>query len=183
MTTFKADLTALIPNLRAFARSLCGDAVWADDLVQEAVMRAWANREKYEEGTNLKAWLFTILRNFFFNELRKKKRFRENNNADTAPENAVHESQLSSLHLKDLVRALGKLPPDQREALILTSVDGFSYDETAEICGCAVGTIKSRVARARRELEEQLGGADIGPSAMGAMASSGPDGKLIARGQ
>ena len=76
----------------------------------------------------------------------------------------------------------GKLPPDQREALILTSVDGFSYDEAADICGCAVGTIKSRVARARRELEAQLDGADIGPAAAGAMSSSGPDGKLVARG-
>jgi RNA polymerase sigma-70 factor (ECF subfamily) len=182
MSTFKSDLTSLLPNLRAFARSLCGDGVWADDLVQEAVMRAWANREKYQEGTNLKAWLFTILRNHFYNEIRKNKRYQDVGDGDSAPENAVHESQLNSLHLKDLVRELGKLPADQREALILTSVDGFSYDEAAIICGCAVGTIKSRVARARRELEAQLGGADIGPAAAGAMSSSGPDGKLVARG-
>ncbi len=182
MSTFKTDLMALMPNLRAFARSLCGDATWADDLVQEAIMRAWANRDKYEEGTNLKAWVFTILRNYFFNEVRKKKRYRETSSEETVPENAVHESQLNNLHLKDLVKELTKLPADQREALILTSVDGFSYDEAAEICGCAVGTIRSRVARARRELEEKLGGADIGPSAAGAMSSAGPDGQLLARG-
>lgn len=173
---FKAEMTALLPNLRAFARSLCGNADWADDLVQEAIMRAWANRTSYEPGTNMKAWLFTILRNYFFNEVRKKKRFVQMDQENNARETGMHESQPSRMHLRDLVRELGKLPADQREALILTSVDGFSYEEAAEICDCAVGTIKSRVARARRELETQLDGPEIGQAAAGAMSPSGPGG-------
>lgn len=176
---FRAELMALVPNLRGFARSLCGNADWTDDLVQETIMRAWANQKSFEPGTNMKAWLFTILRNYFFNELRKKKRVVEMQRENGALETGMHETQSSSLHLNDLVRELDRLRPDQREALILTAVDGFSYEEAAEISGCAVGTIKSRVARARRELEERLGGPEIGRAADGALSSAGPDGSLI----
>lgn len=161
MGSFKQDLVALLPNLRAFSRSLCGNSDWADDLVQEAVVRAWANRTSFQEGTNLKAWLFTILRNHFYSELRKKRRSLELQNEAAALEAGVRAEQPSKLHLNDLVRELGRLTADQREALILVSVNGFSYEEAAEICGCAVGTVKSRVARARRELEVRLGGAEV----------------------
>lgn len=160
MTTFKQELVELIPNLRAFSRSLCGNSDWADDLVQEAIMRAWAHQGSFEAGTNLKAWLFTILRNHFYSELRKKRRNRETQNDAAALEASVQATQPSKLHLNDLVRELARLSADQREALILVSVNGFSYEEAAEICGCAVGTVKSRVARARRELEARLGGPD-----------------------
>ncbi|NWG45908.1 MAG: sigma-70 family RNA polymerase sigma factor [Alphaproteobacteria bacterium] len=158
VAAFKAEMIALVPNLRAFARSLCGTPDWADDLVQETLTRAWANRDSFNQGTNMKAWLFTILRNFFFNELRKKKRIVELNRDGMEIEPGVHETQPSKLHLNDLARELAKLTADQREALMLVSVDGFSYEEAAAICGCAVGTIKSRVSRARRELEAKLGG-------------------------
>jgi RNA polymerase sigma-70 factor (ECF subfamily) len=161
MSSFKRDLVALLPNLRAFSRSLCGNSDWADDLVQEAVVRAWANRDSFEAGTNLKAWLFTILRNHFYSELRKKRRSLELQNEAAALEAGVRAEQPSKLHLNDLVRELGRLTADQREALVLVSVNGFSYEEAAEICGCAVGTVKSRVARARRELEARLGGAEV----------------------
>jgi RNA polymerase sigma-70 factor (ECF subfamily) len=161
MSSFKQDLVALLPNLRAFSRSLCGNSDWADDLVQEAVVRAWANRDSFEAGTNLKAWLFTILRNHFYSELRKKRRSLELQNEAAALEAGVRAEQPSKLHLNDLVRELGRLTADQREALVLVSVNGFSYEEAAEICGCAVGTVKSRVARARRELEARLGGAEV----------------------
>jgi RNA polymerase sigma-70 factor (ECF subfamily) len=165
MTDFKAELLPLMPNLRAFARSLCGDSDWADDLVQETILRAWASQATYEPGTNLKAWIFTILRNYFYNELRKRKRSVELHNDRAALEVGVNESQPANLHLQDLGRELQKLAPDQREALMLVSVEGCSYEEAARICDCAVGTVKSRVARARRELENKLGGADVGMTA------------------
>jgi len=165
MSDFKSELLPLLPNLRAFARSLCGNGDWADDLVQETVMRAWASQSTYQPGTNLKAWAFTILRNYFYNELRKRKRSVELHNDRAALEVGVNESQPTHLHLQDLQRELQKLAPDQREALLLVSVDGFSYEDAAQICGCAVGTVKSRVARARRQLEERLGGPEVGVTA------------------
>ncbi|MCP5433805.1 MAG: sigma-70 family RNA polymerase sigma factor [Alphaproteobacteria bacterium] len=171
--SFKDDMIALVPNLRAFARSLCGSADWADDLVQETVLRAWTHRARFEPGTNLKAWLFTILRNYFFNEVRKRRRQVDVGTDSGALEVGIRENQSTALHLNDLVRELAKLAPSQREALILIAVDGFSYEDAARICGCAVGTIKSRVARARRELEEKLGGPDIEPIAPVATASAG----------
>lgn len=176
---FKGELISLIPNLRAFARSLCGNPDWADDLVQETIMRAWTNQESFQPGTNMKAWLFTILRNHYFNELRKKKRLVDMQKGEVALESGVHESQPSHLHLADLARELDQLTPDQREALLLVAVDGFSYEEAAEICGCAVGTIKSRIARARRELEARLGGADMEPEAAGALTPAGPSGTFL----
>jgi RNA polymerase sigma-70 factor (ECF subfamily) len=162
MSSFKTDLIDLLPNLRAFARSLCGNPDWADDLVQEAIVRAWANQTSFQPGTNLKAWLFTILRNYFYNEIRKKKRSVELEGQDGTLQVGLNESQPAQLHLADLARELGKLSPEQREALILISVDGFSYEKAADICNCAVGTVKSRVARARKQLEARLGGPDIG---------------------
>lgn len=167
MIEFKQELLPLLPNLRAFARSLCGSSDWADDLVQETILRAWANRQSYQPGSNLKAWLFTILRNYFYNEVRKRRRSIELHNDQAALEVGVAEAQPTNLHLQDLARALEDLSQDQREALVLVSVDGFSYEEAARICACAIGTVKSRVARARRELESKLGGPDVGVSAGG----------------
>jgi RNA polymerase sigma-70 factor, ECF subfamily len=162
MVDFKSELLPLIPGLRAFARSLCGNSDAADDLVQESLLRAWASQESYQEGTNLKAWIFTILRNHFYNELRKRKRYVSMPNESAVLETVTGENQSAALHLQDLARELDRLPPDQRDALLLVSVEGFSYEECARICDCAVGTIKSRVARARRELEKRLEGADAG---------------------
>ncbi len=161
MTSFKDDLIALLPNLRAFARSLCGNPDWADDIVQETILRAWASQHAFEPGTNLKAWMFTILRHYFYNEVRKRRHSAEVRSADP-PQAIVDECQPLQLHLADLSRELNKLPAEQREALILTSVHGFSYEQVASICNCALGTAKSRVARARRALTERLGGPEIG---------------------
>jgi RNA polymerase sigma-70 factor, ECF subfamily len=151
------ELLRAIPNLRAFAMSLCGDASRADDLVQETLVKAWDNLASFQEGTNLKAWLFTILRNFFFSEHRKRRREVEDADGHLSAQLSVQPEQLGHMDFEDFRKALQKLPTDQREALILVGAEGFSYEEAAVISGCAVGTIKSRVNRARSRLSEDLG--------------------------
>lgn len=151
---FKAELAGLIPHLRAFARSLCGNATAADDLAQEAMLKAWKARESYQQGTNLKAWTFTILRNLFYSEKRRSWR-RQQLDPEVAEATLIaNDDPSSALDLLALRAGLTVLPEDQREALILVGAGGLSYEETAEICGCAVGTIKSRVSRARKALAE-----------------------------
>ncbi len=150
------DLVAAIPNMRAFAISLCGNRDRADDLVQEALVKAWNHLDSFEQGTNLKAWLFTILRNAYFSELRKTKREIADSEGQLAAKLSVPPEQQGHLDLLDLNRALSKLPPDQREALILVGAEGFSYEDAANISGCAVGTVKSRVNRARTRLNELM---------------------------
>jgi RNA polymerase sigma-70 factor (ECF subfamily) len=152
------DMVALVPQLHTFARSLCRDGVKADDLVQEALMRAFNNIERFKPGTNLKAWLFTIVRNEHYSQLRRSKFEAQGMNIELLPEPSVPPDHDGKLALRDLNRALASLSPGQRTALILVSVSGFSYEEAAQICGCAVGTIKSRVARARETLLELLEG-------------------------
>lgn len=155
-TPFKEQLLAAIPSLRAFARSLAASRDKADDLVQETLVKAWAKQQSFEMGTNIKAWLFTILRNEFYSQMRK--RGREISDADGAiSENmAVHPEQTGKIDLQDMQTALNQLPEDQREAVVLVGASGMSYDEAAEICGVAVGTIKSRVSRARDRLVQIL---------------------------
>tara|TARA_X000000950_G_scaffold196958_1_gene237142 strand:- start:96153 stop:96734 length:582 start_codon:yes stop_codon:yes gene_type:complete len=149
---FKSELSALIPHLRAFARNLCNDATQADDLAQETLLRAWKARESYQEGTNLKAWAFTILRNTFYSEKRRSWR-RQPLDPEVAEATLVANDDASaSMELLALRNAMNRLPDDQREALILVGAGGMPYEEVAEICGCAVGTIKSRVNRARNAL-------------------------------
>jgi len=155
-TSLRDDLVAAIPNMRAFAISLCGNRDRADDLVQEALVKAWNHLESFEQGTNLKAWLFTILRNAYFSELRKTKREIADSDGQFAARQAVPAEQQGHLDLVDLNNALAKLPADQREAVILVGAEGFSYEDAAGICGCAVGTVKSRVNRARTKLAELL---------------------------
>ena len=154
--TFKAELVQLIPHLRAFARSLCGNAAEADDLAQDAMLKAWKARDSYEPGTNLKAWTFTILRNLFYSEKRRSWR-RQPLDPEVAEATLVaNDDPDASIELLALRNALARLPVDQREALILIGAGGLSYDEAAEICDCAVGTIKSRVSRARKTLVELM---------------------------
>jgi RNA polymerase sigma-70 factor (ECF subfamily) len=152
----KEAMLGLIPNLRAFAVSLCGDVERADDLVQETLLKAWNHFDSFQEGTNLRAWLFTILRNTYFSECRRRRREVEDRDGNRAADLAVHPDQPGYLDMQDFRAALNLLPPDQREALVLVGAAGFSYDEAAAICGCAVGTIKSRVNRARSKLTELL---------------------------
>lgn len=145
-----------IPSLRAFAISLCGNVDRADDLVQETMLRALANIHSFQPGTNMSAWLFTILRNHFRSEYRKRRREVEDTDGSYAESLKSHPEQLGRVEFSEFREALAKLPADQREALILVGASGFSYEEAANICGCAVGTIKSRVNRARTRLAELM---------------------------
>jgi RNA polymerase sigma-70 factor (ECF subfamily) len=159
-------MLAAVPSLRAFAISLCGNVDRADDLVQEALLRAWANLGSFEPGTNMSAWLFTILRNLFRSEYRKRRREVEDADGSYAEQLTSLPVQDSRLEIEEFRRALVLLPTDQRESLILVGASGFSYEEAAQICGCAVGTIKSRVNRARSRLAEILSigdASDFGP--------------------
>ncbi|MBN8919350.1 MAG: sigma-70 family RNA polymerase sigma factor [Rhizobiales bacterium] len=147
---------ASVPSLRAFAISLCGNVDRADDLVQETLLRALANINSFQPGTNMSAWLFTILRNLFRSEYRKRRREVEDADGSYAESLKSQPEQNSRVEFEEFRTALAKLPADQREALILVGASGFSYEEAAEICGCAVGTIKSRVNRARNRLTSLL---------------------------
>ena len=149
-------LLAAVPSLRAFAISLCGQVDRADDLVQDTLLRALSNIDRFERGTNLNAWLFTILRNLFHSEYRKRRREVEDPDGSYAGRLKVQPEQGSRLDFEDFRTALNQLPHDQREALLLVGASGFSYEEAATICGCAVGTIKSRVNRARSRLATPL---------------------------
>jgi RNA polymerase sigma-70 factor (ECF subfamily) len=155
--SFKDGLVAEIPSLRAFAVSLCGSVTLADDLVQEALLRAWSNSDKFQLGTSLRAWLFTILRNIYYSQYRKRSREVQDSNGVYAREIAVQGDQESHLDLADFRKALAKLPPQQREVLTMVGASGLSYEEAAAICGVEVGTIKSRLSRARTKLSELLG--------------------------
>lgn len=154
---FEQSLVGAISHLRAFARSFAHDPARADDLVQETLVKAWNSRESFTPGTNFRAWLFTILRNVYFSQHRKLRR--EVDDPDEQYQNSlsVPPEQHGHLDLADFRAALSTLPSDQREALVLVGAEGFSYEEAAEICGCAVGTIKSRVNRARNRLTDLLG--------------------------
>ena len=153
---FKSELIALIPHLRAFARTLTGDPTAADDLAQDAMMKAWDARASYQMGTNMKAWTFMILRNQFYSE--KRRSWRQSQLDQEAAERtlvAVDDPE-APVALDELRLALASLQEEQREALILVGAGGFAYEEAAEICNCAVGTVKSRVSRARRALQQTL---------------------------
>jgi RNA polymerase sigma-70 factor (ECF subfamily) len=154
--TIRDSILAAVPSLRAFAISLCGNVDRADDLVQETLLRALANIHSFQPGTNMPAWLFTILRNLFRSEYRKRRREVEDPDGSYAETLKTHPEQTSHVEFKEFRTALASLPSDQREALILVGASGFSYEEAAAICGCAVGTIKSRVNRARTRLANLL---------------------------
>src|SRR5687767_10831048 len=150
---FKDQLSAVIPHLRAFGRSLSGSRDLADDLVQETLLKAWAARKRFQAGTNMRAWTFIILRNLFLSQMRRARFKGEWDEITASRLLAAPASQDRHIELSDMQRALLHLPQPQREALILVGAGGFAYEEAAEICGCAVGTIKSRVARGRVALE------------------------------
>jgi RNA polymerase sigma-70 factor (ECF subfamily) len=164
--SFSVTMLAVIPSLTAFANSLCGNIELARDLVQETILRAWANKESFEPTTNMAAWLFTILRDLFKSHYRKRRREVEDPDGSLADQMAALPEQSASLELAEFRQALRALPVDQREALILVGASGFSYDEAAIICGFSVSTIKSRVNRARSSLAQVLhieSATDFGP--------------------
>ena len=150
---FKDQLAQVIPHLRAFGRSLSGSRDLADDLVQETLLKAWAARKRFQAGTNMRAWTFIILRNLFLSQMRRARFKGEWDEISASKLLAAPASQDRHVELGDMQRALLHLPQPQREALILVGAGGFAYEEAAEICGVAVGTIKSRVARGRVALE------------------------------
>jgi RNA polymerase sigma-70 factor, ECF subfamily len=150
------QILAAIPSLRAFAISLSGNVDRADDLVQETILRALANIHSFQPGTNMPAWLFTILRNLFRSEYRKRRREVEDADGSFAETLKSHPDQIGRVEFQEFRQALAQLPSKQREALILVGASGFSYEEAADICECAVGTIKSRVNRARSRLAKLL---------------------------
>ena len=153
----KEELVEHLQALRAFALSLARNSAVADDMVQDTVEKAWRNFDKFQPGTNMRAWLFTILRNTYFSHTRKIKREVADPTGffvEQMSEKPAHDGQLQ---LEEFRRAFQSLPDVQREALTLVGAGGFSYEEAADMCGCAVGTIKSRANRARRRLIEILG--------------------------
>lgn len=153
----REELVDHLPALRAFALSLTRNGAAADDLVQDTVVKAWSNFDKFEAGTNLRAWLFTILRNTFYSGRRKAQR--EVSDVDGVFTNnlAGKPDHDGRLQMTDFMRAFGQLPEEQREALTLVGAQGFSYEEAADMCGVAIGTIKSRANRGRAKLAELLG--------------------------
>lgn len=150
------DLLACVPHLRAFAWFLARNRERADELVQDTIVRALGAAHRFQAGTNLKAWMFTILRNLHYNEVRKNRVQVQSLDDPLACEPAVLPSQMASLEFGDFRRAFWQLADDQREALILVGASGLSYEEAAKVCECPKGTIKSRVSRARRELLQIL---------------------------
>lgn len=153
---FQAQYEMCIPHLRAYARSLSRNADMADDLVQDALLRAWASRAQYTEGTNFKAWMFTILRNRFLDQRRR------NRTSETPIDDIVHVGLVTQppqdtvVYFDDMARAFWRLSPNHREILMLVGTLGLGYDEAARVIGCAVGTIRSRLSRARNELQGRL---------------------------
>ena len=153
----REELVEHLPAMRAFAISLTRNAAIADDMVQDTVVKAWTNIDKFQAGTNMRAWLFTILRNTYYSNRRKSKR--EVADVDGVITENIAEKPAHDGHMQmtDFRRALDQLSDEQREALLLVGASGFSYEEAAEMCGVAVGTIKSRINRARSQLAELMG--------------------------
>jgi RNA polymerase sigma-70 factor (ECF subfamily) len=153
---FERELIESLPQLRAFALALCRNREQAEDLVQDAVMRALANEHSFTPGTNFRAWIFTILRNRFRSILRRRQIQDSHAKEMAHAPQSTPASQESAVWVRDLEGALARIPDEQREVLILTTVLGLNYEQAAEVCGCAVGTVKSRVSRAREELKAIL---------------------------
>ncbi|WP_066924760.1 sigma-70 family RNA polymerase sigma factor [Methylobacterium sp. CCH5-D2] len=175
---FRSGLLAAVPTLRRFARSLGCDHAAADDVVQDVVLRAWRSQSSFRPGTNLEAWLFTITRNQFYSLTRKQGREVEDVDGEFTNRLATAPEQTGCADLQDVRTALARLPTAMRETLMLVAVEGMSHEQVAEVMGCQVGTVKSRVFRARERLVALLGydGNDIGADRLTLSAMSGqPD--------
>lgn len=169
---FKALLAGVIPHLRAYGRSLSGNPDLADDLTQDTMVKAWGSRDRFEKGTSIKAWTFVILRNTFLSQMRRNKFHGEYDEGAVERTLSTPARQEEASAMTDLQRALMELPQDQREALILVGAGGMSYEEAAQICDCALGTMKSRVSRARAALEDIMAGGQFSQKRADAPAAS-----------
>lgn len=154
---FKSALLGEVQQLRFFALSLTNAPDRADDLVQETLIKAWAAADRFQAGTSIRAWLFTIMRNTFFSDYRKARREVQDTDGEQAAKLTSFPEQGGHMDLEDLKAALMQLPEEQREAILLVGASGVSYEEAAVICNCAIGTIKSRVNRARQKLMSLMG--------------------------
>lgn len=168
-TVFRDQLVALLPSLRAFSRGLCGNRDMADDLAQDTMMRAWAARASYTQGSNFRAWMFMIMRNQFYTTIRKNARMTSLDPEVAERVLVAAPAQQNGINVDDVANALQKLPSEQREVLLLIGASGASYEEAAEIIGCAIGTVKSRLARGRTALAALIDG-----PADGALLASPP---------
>ncbi|RUP19412.1 sigma-70 family RNA polymerase sigma factor [Methylobacterium sp.] len=175
---FQASLLAMVPNLQRFARSLLRSHVGADDLLQNTLLRAWRSRASFAPGTNLEAWLFTIMRNQFYNEHRKHGREVQDEDGAQAERMVSLPEQGGHLDLSDVQAALDRLAPPMRQALVLVAIENLTYEETAAVMQCRIGTVKSRVWRARTQLAEMLGytGLEVGSDDV-MLAAAGPKGR------
>ncbi|MBP2494756.1 RNA polymerase sigma-70 factor (ECF subfamily) [Methylobacterium sp. PvP062] len=175
---FQASLLAMVPNLQRFARSLLRSHVGADDLLQNTLLRAWRSRASFAPGTNLEAWLFTIMRNQFYNEHRKRGREVQDEDGAQAERMVSLPEQGGHLDLSDVQAALDRLAPSMRQALVLVAIENLTYEETAAVMQCRIGTVKSRVWRARTQLAEMLGytGLEVGSDDV-MLAAAGPKGR------
>ena len=156
----REELISHLPALRAFAISLVRSRSGADDAVQDAVVKALTNFDKFERGTNMRAWLFTILRNTYYSSQRKYRRERDNLASVVLDSQATKPDHDGFLQFRDFLKAFDQLPDEQREVLVLVGASGFSYEEAAQMIGVPIGTIKSRINRARARLSADLGMAD-----------------------
>ena len=154
---FREALIREMPGLRAFAVSLAGSFHHADDLLQETLLKAWSSSESFTPGTNMRAWLFTILRNTYYSQHRRRGREVQDTDGVYSERIAAPPNQEGALDLADFRAALAKLPPEHRDVLLMVGASGFSYEEAAQICGVAIGTVKSRLNRARARLADLLG--------------------------
>ncbi|MBP1183511.1 sigma-70 family RNA polymerase sigma factor [Methylobacterium sp. PvR107] len=176
--TFQTSLLAMVPNLQRFARSLLRNPVGADDLLQNTLLRAWRSRASFAPGTNLEAWLFTIMRNQFYNEHRKRGREVQDEDGTQAERMVSLPEQGGHLDLSDVRTALDRLAPSMRQALVLVAIENLTYEQTATVMNCQIGTVKSRVWRARTQLAEMLGytGLEVGSDDV-MLAAAGPKGR------
>ena len=159
MDDFQEDLLEHIPRLRRFARGLTANAADADDLVQGTLERALEKSQQWTPGTNLRAWLLTILYNLFVSDYRRRQTARDwamTLATYRREANPVQEEQIARLRLKDMEVALQKLPEDQRSIVLLVALEGLSYQETAELLDVPIGTVRSRLSRGRQELRRAL---------------------------
>jgi RNA polymerase sigma-70 factor (ECF subfamily) len=165
--SWRDAVVALIPALRAFAWSLSHNSAEADDLVQDALIKAWTHRDRFEPGTNLRAWLFTILRNTYYTAVVRRRREVRDEDGKYAAGLSIAPTQEWSLAMRSMQGALAQLPDEHREALILVGAAGLTYEEAAEVCGCALGTIKSRVNRARARLLKIMDAREVSDAFVG----------------